>query len=164
MVVFTETKYYTGEIMKSWMSTDEILDFAIGEEDAAVLFYTELAEKAVHDAMKKDFLLFANEEKKHKAKLLAVKEGKAILLSNEKILDLKISDYVVEVSSRNTLSYEDALVIAMKKEKAAYKLYTKLSEMVDSEEAKNIFKALAQEEAKHKLHFEIAYDDLLTEN
>ena len=31
--------------MKSWKSLEEILDYAIGEEEGAVKFYTELAEK-----------------------------------------------------------------------------------------------------------------------
>ena len=150
--------------MKSWMSSDEILDFAIGEEEGAVKFYTELAEKAKHSSMKRDFLLFANEERAHKAKLIDVKNGKKFQPTQEKILDLKIAEYTVDLSTDNVESYEDALVIAMKKEKAAYKLYTKLGEMVESEDARNLFLALAQEEAKHKLRFEIAYDDMLKDN
>ncbi len=150
--------------MKSWMSSDEILDFAIGEEEGAVKFYTELAEKAKHSSMKRDFLLFANEERAHKAKLISVKEGKKFQPTQEKILDLKIAEYTVDLSTDNVESYEDALVVAMKKEKAAYKLYTKLGEMVESEDARNLFLALAQEEAKHKLRFEIAYDDMLKDN
>ncbi len=150
--------------MKSWISSERILDFAIAEEEDAVRFYTELAEKAVHSAMKRDFLLFAEEERGHRAKLIAVKEGKKLQSADEEVLDLKISDYTVDVSTDNIESYEDALVVAMKKEKAAYKLYTKLSGIVDSEDEKNLFKALAQEEAKHKLRFEIEYDDMLKEN
>jgi rubrerythrin len=150
--------------MKSWMSPDEILDFAIGEEENAVKFYTEMADKAVHSSMKRDFLLFANEERGHRAKLIAAKEGKKFQPDDKKILDLKISDYTVDVNPDQVENYEDALVIAMKKEKAAYKLYTKLSEMVETEDAKNLFASLAQEEAKHKLRFEIAFADLLKEN
>ncbi len=150
--------------MKSWMSPDEILDFAIGEEENAVKFYTEMADKAVHSSMKRDFLLFANEERGHRAKLIAAKEGKKFQPDDKKILDLKISDYTVDVNMDEVESYEDALVIAMKKEKAAFKLYTRLGEIVDSEDAQNLFKALAQEEAKHKLRFEIAFDEMLKEN
>ncbi len=150
--------------MKNWISSDAILDFAIGEEEAAVQFYTELAEKAVHKSMKRDFLLFASEEKGHKAKLMAVKAGKTFQPVKEEILDLKMSDYIVDVDLDKVESYEDALVVAMKKEKAAYKLYTKLSEIVDTESAKNLFKSLAQEEAKHKLRFEVAFDDMIKEN
>ena len=53
----------------------------------------------------------------------------------------------------------------MKKEKAAFKLYTDLSEKAGDESLRSFFLALAQEEAKHKLSFELEYDDyVLTEN
>ena len=55
--------------------------------------------------------------------------------------------------------------MAMKKEKTAFKLYSDLSEKTDQEKYLNLFMALAQEEAKHKLRFEIEYDEqFLTEN
>ena len=62
------------------------------------------------------------------------------------------------------LNYRDALVLAMKKEKAAFKLYSILAECMNDQVLKTTFLALAQEEAKHKLRFELEYDDLLTEN
>jgi len=57
------------------------------------------------------------------------------------------------------------LIIAMKAEKAAYKLYNELATSIDDANVQEIFLGLAQEEAKHKLRFEIEYDDMiLTEN
>jgi rubrerythrin len=52
----------------------------------------------------------------------------------------------------------------MKKEKAAFKLYNDLAGAVENVKVRTLFLALAQEEAKHKLHFEIEYDDMLTDN
>jgi rubrerythrin len=53
----------------------------------------------------------------------------------------------------------------MKKEKAAFKLYTDLATSVSDENLRSVFKMLAQEEAKHKLRFEIEYDEnILSEN
>ena len=57
------------------------------------------------------------------------------------------------------MSYQEALILAMKREKTAYKLYMKLSEMAPNDELKKVFKGLAVEEAKHK--FEIEYDDVV---
>ena len=55
--------------------------------------------------------------------------------------------------------------MAMKAEKAAFKLYTDLAAATDDDGLKQIFLDLAQEEAKHKLRFELEYDDsILTEN
>lgn len=146
------------------MSVNEILEFAMEEEERAVVFYTELAGKSGHKYMRDVFLEFAEEEKNHKAKLQAVKDGNSFRPSDKDVLDLKISDYVADVSTDKVENFEDALIVAMKKEKVAYKLYTRLAGMVDSGDAKKLFLALAQEEAKHKLRFEIEYDQSIKEN
>jgi len=47
----------------------------------------------------------------------------------------------------------------MKREKAAYRLYSDLAAKVQDAEIKKLFEGLAQEEAKHKLYFETQYDE-----
>jgi len=47
----------------------------------------------------------------------------------------------------------------MKAEKAAFKLYTDLASATDDPTLKAMLLGLAQEEAKHKLQFEIEYDE-----
>ena len=60
---------------------------------------------------------------------------------------------------------QEALILAMKKEKVAFKLYTDLAAAVSSADLKNTFLSLAQEEAKHKLRFEVEYDnEIMGEN
>jgi len=147
-------------------SIDEILDFAIQKEQEAADFYKNLATKVTVASMKDVFTGFSREEMGHKAKLEAVKSGKRMLQSEKKILDLKIGDHLEEVEpTKSELSYQDALIIAMKAEKAAYKLYNELATSTDDAEVQEIFLGLAQEEAKHKLRFEIEYDDMiLSEN
>ena len=77
-----------------------------------------------------------------------------------------IADYLVEVgTSRDDLNYPDALIVAMKEEKAAFRLYSDLAARTDDASARDVFLMLAQEEAKHKLRFEIEYDEyVLREN
>mgnify|MGYP003573269107 CR=1 FL=1 len=153
--------------MTELSSVDEILDFAIGEEQAASDFYTNLASKMEKPAMKQIFEGFAKEEQGHKAKLEGVKSGKKLISSAEKVADLKIGDYLVEVEEENPekLDYQQALIIAMKKEKAAFRLYSDLASKTADAGVKDILLGLAQEEAKHKLRFEVEYDDfVLAEN
>lgn len=151
--------------MKTFDTIEEVLEFAMNEEQKAVDFYTELSTKAKSDDMQKIFLEFAKEEMKHKARLLKIKEEKSYSIESQKVKDLKISDYIVNVSIEENMTYQDALVVAMKKEKAAFKLYLALSERAENESMKNIFLSLAQEESKHKLRFEIEYDEyVLREN
>ena len=63
------------------------------------------------------------------------------------------------------MTYEEALIFAMKKEKKAFMLYMKLADQSETPELKRIFLSLAEEESKHKLSFELEYDNyILKEN
>jgi len=152
--------------MNEFGSVDELLDFAIKNEVEAYEFYTDLAGKVDKPSMCKVFEELAGEEAGHKEKLLAIKEGKLMMPAKQKIMDLKIADYLVDIEpDPNKLDYQGALILAMKNEKAAFKLYTDLAEATDDDELGAILLAFAQEEAKHKLKLEIEYDDyVLTDN
>jgi len=151
--------------MKEWQSLDDVLDFAIGEEEAAARFYEELSATVKGQHMRKLFLDFADEEKGHKARLMKVKEGRVALSSLSKVSDLKIGDYLVDPAPGPDMDYQQALALAMKKEKAAFKLYTHMAEAVKGTALRETFLGLAQEEARHKLRFEVEYDEeILREN
>lgn len=148
-------------------SVDEILDFAISEEQGAHDFYVGLAGKLDTPALKQMFEGFALEELGHKAKLQAVKSGKKLMAAAGKVADLKIGDYLVEVETNDPdkLDYQQALIIAMKKEDSAMRLYKDLAGRAGVVEIKDLLLGLAQEEAKHKLRFEVEYDEyVLREN
>ena len=140
-------------------TVEQILDFAIEQEEKAADFYTGLADQMGHEHMKAAFLGFAEEERGHKAKLLSIKDGKQLLPAQERIVDLKIGDYLEDVELSGDLDYQQALILAMKAEKAAFKLYHGLAATTEDTALKQTLLALAQEEAKHKLRFEIEYDD-----
>jgi len=146
--------------MKTFQSVNEILDFAINAEQEAVDFYTNLAQRQSNNMLKSLLMEFAGEEIKHKARLVQIKQdGVFDLEVSERVPDLKISDYVVSAKASPEMNYADALILAMKKEKSAFKLYMALSERTNNENLKAIFIALAVEESKHKLRFELEYDE-----
>ena len=146
-------------------SVEEILDYAIQREQAAHDFYLDLAKKLARPGMKEIFTQFAGEELGHKAKLQSIKSGKRLMPAAQKVVDLKIADYLVDVDSEGDLDYQRALILAMKREKDSFRLYTDLARASDEAELKATFLALAQEEAKHKLRFEVEYDEvILSEN
>jgi len=74
--------------MQEFNSINEILDFAIQNEQNAVDFYNDLAKTAHSDDMKQIFMQFAREEMGHKAKLLKIKEEGIMYISDEKVLNL----------------------------------------------------------------------------
>jgi rubrerythrin len=146
-------------------TVDGILDFAIRGEEESAQFYTDLAQKVKRPGMSQIFTDFAAEEQKHKAKLLAVKDGKQFAPAARKVADLNITNYLVDVQPDADLDYQGALIVAMKKEKAAFMLYNQLASLAPDGGLRDVLTSLAQEEAKHKLRFEIEYDQVvLTEN
>ncbi|MHC4205838.1 MAG: ferritin-like domain-containing protein [Planctomycetota bacterium] len=146
--------------MDTFESFIAVLDYAIVKEAEANRFYVDLAKQMKNPAMSKVFEAFAKEELGHKAKLEAIKQGKEIPTAKN-ITDLKIADYTVDVEPSADMSYQDALILAMKKEKVAFRLYLDLADQVEDEDQKALFLSLAQEEAKHKLRFEIEYDNVM---
>jgi len=152
--------------MKVFNSINDILDFAIKEEIKAANLYADLSKKSKSKEMQKVFSQFSKEELGHKKKLESIKGGGEISVQETPVQDMQIADYLIDVDkSRDDLSYQEALIIAMKEEKAAFKLYHNLALRINHPETKKVFLMLAQEEAKHKLRFEIEYDDyVLKEN
>jgi len=140
-------------------SVDEILDFAIAAEIAANRFYLELAAKMESEAMRKTFEEFAEEELKHKEILEGVRQGGEFEAGD--VPDLKIADYTVDVQARPDMDYQEALILAMKREKAAFRLYSEMAATTTDENTRKTFLALAQEEARHKLYFETEYDKVV---
>jgi rubrerythrin len=144
-----------------------VLEFAIEKEIEAAEFYESIAREESAAGSKKMFLEFSAEEQKHRALLENIdKKGVAQGLADYKfkwITDIKRSDYVVEMEYEKNMAYNDILMIAMKREEKALKLYNALLENADDPEQKKVFKVLCQEEAKHKLALETLYDDYMAE-
>lgn len=152
--------------MDEFKSIDDALDFAINSEQEAADFYTNLAKTSKNKAMQEVFSQFADEEKVHKKRLMNIKSGGTFKSSNKKeVVDLEIGDYLLDVEPSEDMSYQDSLILAMKREKSAFKLYSDLAGIAPNNDLRSVFLNLAQEEAKHKLRFEIEYDEnILTDN
>lgn len=138
---------------------NEIIDFAINREKEAVKFYQDLQKMvkfSEQEQLLKDFELM---EKKHIIVLQQIQKKGITSIDVPEVEDLHISDYIVERPPSDMMSYQDILITAMKKEEAAYKLYTDLAGKQSDASEKKLFLKLASEEAKHKLTFEKLYDD-----
>ena len=140
-------------------SVDEVLDFAIEKESEAVAFYTDWSQTVENKAVARVLLDFAGEEKLHEAYIKDVRSGKKVPEGPKEVTDLSISDYLVDASPTESMDYQTTLMVAMQKEKSAFRLYTKLASVSPNEDVKKLFLTLAQEEAKHKLKLETIYDD-----
>lgn len=143
----------------------DILHFAIEKEKEAAAFYTECSRQESFAGMRQMLADFAAEERKHQQMLekLAA-EGTAEPAPEYKfkwIPDIRRSDYVEDIAYRPGLAYHELLLVAMKREEAALKLYNLLQDKAASDAERRLFKILCQEEAKHKLALETMYDDYM---
>ncbi len=146
-------------------SLDEILAFAISKEKEAVQFYSRLAKEESFSGAREMFTEFAREEGKHERLLVEFKtRGTAEAVRDyplKWIKDIKRSDFAVEIEYRPGMAYNEILMLAMKREEKALKLYNEFLRRAETAEAKKLFQVLCQEEAKHKLALETLYDDYM---
>jgi rubrerythrin len=143
--------------MRRFSSLEEIWDFAIGREIEARDFYKELSQWAERPQVAKAFEDLADDELQHKLKLEALRAGK-VDIRLEEIGNLGIADGMEADKPEANLTYVEALVLAMQREKRAFRLYTDLASASQDPQIKSIFRKLAQEEAEHKLRLELEYD------
>ncbi len=139
-----------------------ILKAAIKTEEQSYALYT-MAQKKVKYPSSKEFLKeLAQEELKHKEKLLAILENREKLSelgSQAQVQDLKIVDLIKGTALSEDADYQRILLYAAKREKATHEYYSSLALGLEGTEAGDLFSKLAQEELTHKNKLEREYDD-----
>lgn len=135
-----------------------LINLAITKEVEAAQFYEELAASAQRPEMREVFQEFAAQEWGHKRRLEELKIDDITKEALRPVPDLKISEYLVDVEPHPGMSFQEALVVAIKREESALKLYTDLAAQF-SDPMKKLFQFLANEEAKHKNRLETIYDE-----
>ena len=144
---------------------DEIIDFAIEKEWEAVDFYKELQKLTSFKSKQEMLHDLENMERGHVKILENIKTQSIEDIQVPKVENLAISEYMIDMEPEKDMSYQDILIVAMKKEEKAEQLYSKLADESPDEGIKKLFLKLASEEAKHKLYFEKIYDDeIMTDN
>lgn len=137
---------------------EQIIIFAIEKEKEAADLYTRLIGIVKKPNSKTMFQELAAEEEKHKKFFEGLREDQIPVLPLRKVTDLKISDYLVDVEFTTDMEYQDILIMAMKREESAVKLYTDLASRVQEPKMNKLLQFMAQEESKHKLRLETEYD------
>ncbi|MFB6342979.1 ferritin family protein [Saccharicrinis sp. FJH62] len=148
-------------MVKDFQTSDDILQFAIEREEESVDLYVDLSKTARNPEMKNVFLSFAGEERAHKKRLENIRTSRQFKFTPKEIQDIKIGDYLVDIVPHAGMSYQEILIVAMKKEKAAFHLYTNLAQKVTDQLLQSLFFSLSQEESRHKLRFELEYDEVV---
>jgi rubrerythrin len=148
--------------MAGFDSVEEILEYAIAREVEAVEFYRFLAGVVENPEIRDSIMVFAREETEHKAKLELelIKRGR-VVSEPDNLADFNITDYMTEGSDYSNMNYAELLMLAIRKEETAFRLYVALAGMAGDMESQDVLMALAQEETKHKMLFETEYDRVM---
>lgn len=143
-------------------SDQEILEFAIFRENEAHNFFLALAERVVDSNIKKMLEDLAAEELEHKEKLELeiMKTGRTV--STELRPPRPSSDYILaDDSTQLDMDVKDVLLMGMEKEEASFRIFVNMIPKIHDEQSQELLLALAEEEVKHKLRFEIEYNNIL---
>ena len=142
-----------------------ILRTAIQREIDAYTLYTTAA-KMVETLHAKQMLTeLAAQEVGHRKKLEALLAGRLLKVlskaQQKKVVDLKITDYLVEEPLAADSDLQDILIVAGKREKASHDLYAGLAQVAEDDDTVRLFELLANEEMQHKRRVESLYDELI---
>jgi len=141
---------------------NEILNFAVEREQEAVAFYRELQKEARFADQKEMLKELEDMEMGHIVVIESIRKKGVKPEDIQKTPNLQISEYLSKDLDEDELTYQNILIKAMKREENSYKLYTEMSQKFSDQEISTLFKRLASDEAKHKLHFEQLYDDFIS--
>ena len=143
----------------SCSSVDSVVNFAIQKEEKAMEFYQKCAERAKNQGIKTFFQEMVDEEKRHRDLLQGLNPSALDDIKLEKVEDLRISDYLIDIQFEDDLTYQEALTLAMKKEEKAHAFYSGWKDKCMHEKTAKLFEMLAIEELKHKRKIETVYDE-----
>jgi len=145
---------------------DAIKD-SIGKEQGAQEFYQKASDMVSQKALKDFFLELKQDEKGHEMLLTRmlndIQDGKIVTgrlsdVSDDSLGDYGISRFLTKKNIEPESGYQDALIVAMKREEAASRGYQMLSKRTGNSEMKDLFLLLAQVEAGHLRRLEDLYE------
>jgi rubrerythrin len=139
-------------------TVNDVLEFAIARGLESHEFYMDLARLAVRAEVRDMIHRLAADELVHRIHLQAIQAGEVPFAGDEAVGSLNIEGMLPEVTPGPGMSYADLLVIGMKKEQAAVRLYTNLASIAANKAQRTALERMAQEEARHKLRLEVEYD------
>ena len=144
----------------------DFLAFAIKNEREAAELYQKYAATVAAPAQKSLLESMSAMEKEHEEKLTILSSGgETTLGNNDRVVDLHLSDYLVETTLTPQSDLQDVIIFAIHAEKKAFDLYTALARLEEDPAAKDLLERLASEEQKHKYDLESTFEkQFISEN
>jgi rubrerythrin len=151
--------------MNEFNTIESILKRAIDLEDEAYNLYSSAASAADSGPIRDRLAELAQIELSHKAKLHDITAGNvrwAIRRSKaDPVTDLRLSDHLLGGSLDPDAGFQDVLLFAAGRERAAHEFYRSMCDLVEDPLHKGLFEMLAAEELRHKVLIEKTYEELV---
>jgi len=142
-----------------------VIRTAIQREIDANTLYSNVAKLATTPHGRDLLLDMAAQELGHRNRLEAMLKGDVFKVLSRKqqkqVVDLKITDYLVEEPLSADSDLQTILIVAGKREKSSFELYSALARVAGDPEIVKLFEFLANEEMTHKRRVEMMYDELV---
>jgi rubrerythrin len=151
------------------------LSIALKKEEDSFAFYKNAEKTVLFKPLKGLFKDLAKQEVQHKN--ILIKEMKKLeggekqinsitkATGEAKSKDYGISKYLTPQNVKPTMGYQEALIVAMKREEGAVELFDYLKSITADNELKKTFDELYKWEIEHLKKLEEMYDeDILTDN
>lgn len=150
--------------MPDFYSIQDVLTFAIHLEQASQEFYRRLS-RTVHSPSVSRFLVeLVKEEKRHEQRLAQLLDESGGL-PEPRISPDQIDCYIQAIKVSESMSYKEAVKLAMDKEKAAQMLYSVIADVMEDPILLEVFQQLSAQEKIHRQFFENEYQQIcLSEN
>jgi rubrerythrin len=138
----------------------KIIEFAVEKEQAARTFYLDLMGRVAEASTRDSLEFLANEEAKHKEFLEKYLRGEIPegTLRLTEVMDYRILEHLEEEPVvSESLSSEEAFLLAAKREQASHLFYGDLSRVHPEGPVKDLLAKMANEELRHKEKVEYLY-------
>ena len=151
--------------MEQFDTIEAILTQAIALEEEAYNLYSNAAAAVDSGPICDRLQELARIELAHKAKLQEIMTGNvrwAIRRSAaEPVIDLRLSDHLLGGSLDPEADFQDVLLYAAGRERAAHEFYVAMGGLVEDPLHKSLFEMLAAEELRHKYLIEKTYEEIV---
>jgi rubrerythrin len=140
----------------------QVLELAAVREVQALEFYAALAQRVDDPATRSVLEQLAGQELEHKAKIeMEIMKAGLIAKSVDELPGVGEPEYASDLTLETDASVADALRVAIRKERLAFRFFVGLAATVPGAEVYDVLLELAEEEARHLVMLEIEHNRLV---
>ena len=145
-----------------FLSTKDVLKFALSKELASAQFYRDISSRVAASTTRGIFQVLLKNELEHVEAIQFEMEkmGYTVEIEPEPPSEFEWQERLEMDDAASEMTFADALMLGIQKERAAFRLYTQLLGQTRSPENKQILMELAEEEMRHVIQLEREYESL----